>query len=50
MKVKQMILHSNLSKMRNKILPTCLEGNIGLDSLGEFSNNVPCGVFGAEMD
>ena len=27
MRVKQMILHSNLSKMRNKTLQTCLHGN-----------------------
>ena len=32
-----MIIHSNLSKMKNKFLPTCLQGN-NRDSLGEFSN------------
>ena len=41
-----MIIHSNLSKMKNKILPTCLKGNY-TDSLGEFSNT-SYGVFGAE--
>ena len=29
--------HSNLSKMKNKILPTCLKENYG-GSLGEFIN------------
>ena len=32
-----MIIHSNLSKMKNKILPSNLQGNYR-DSLGEFSN------------
>ena len=32
-----MIVHCNLSEMKNKILPTCLQGNYR-DSLGEFSN------------
>ena len=32
-----MVMHSNLSKMKHKILPTCLQGN-SRDSLGEFSN------------
>ena len=32
--------------MKNKILPTCLQGNYG-DSLGEFSNT-SCGVVGVE--
>ena len=27
MRIKQMIIHSNLSKMKNKILPICLQGN-----------------------
>ena len=40
-----MIIHSNLSKMKNNILPTCLQGN-HRDSLGEFSD-MPYGVFGA---
>ena len=37
MRIKQVILNSNLSQMKNKILPICLQGNYG-DSLGEFSN------------
>ena len=41
-----MIMHRKLSKMKNKILPTCLQGNC-TDSLGEFSNT-SYGVFGAE--
>ena len=41
-----MIIHSNLSKMKNKIVPTCLQGNYK-DSLGEFSNRSH-GVFGAK--
>ena len=32
-----MIMHTNLSKMKNQTLPTCLQGNYR-DSLGEFSN------------
>ena len=32
-----MIIHCNLSKIKNNILPTCLKGNYR-DSLGEFSN------------
>ena len=31
-----MIIHSNLSKMKNEILPTCLQGNCR-DNFGEFS-------------
>ena len=27
MRIKQMIIHSNLSKMKDKILLTCLQGN-----------------------
>ena len=48
MTIKQMIIHSKLyvSKMKDKILPTCLEGNYR-HSLGEFSNT-SYGVFGAE--
>ena len=43
-----MITHSNLSKMKDKTLPTCLQGNYR-DSLGEFSNTSPWhGVFGVE--
>ena len=38
-----MIIHSNLSKMKNEILPTCLYGNYR-DSLGEF-DNMSDGVF-----
>ena len=41
-----MIKHSDISKMKNKILPTCLQGNFR-DSLREFSNT-PNGMFGAE--
>ena len=41
-----MIMHRKLSKMKNKILPTCLQGNCG-DSLGEFSNT-SYGIVGAE--
>ena len=36
---------SNLSKMKNKILPICLQGNYR-DSLGEFSN-IAYDMFGA---
>ena len=32
-----MVIHSNLSKMKNLILPTYLQGNYR-DRLGEFSN------------
>ena len=46
MRIKQMIIHNNLSEMKNRILPTCLRGNYR-NSLGEFSNT-SCGVFGAE--
>ena len=38
-----MIIHSNLSKMKNIILPTCLQENYR-DSLGELSNT-SYGVF-----
>ena len=41
-----MIIHRKLSKMKNKILPTCLQGDNG-DSLGEFSN-ISSGIVGAE--
>ena len=41
-----MIIHRKLSKMKNKILPTCLKGNYG-QSLGEFSN-MSYGVVRAE--
>ena len=41
-----MIIHSNSSKMKNKILPTCLQGDYR-DSLGEF-NNTSRGMFVAE--
>ena len=43
-----MIIHRKLSKMKNTILPTCLQGNYR-DSLGEFSNITTYGVVGAEM-
>ena len=46
MRIKQMIIHRCFSKMKNKILLTCLQGNYR-DSLGEFSNK-SYGVFGAE--
>ena len=45
--MKQMIIHSNFSEMKNKILPTSLQGNYR-DSLGEFSN-ASYGVFGTEI-
>ena len=38
-----MIIHSNLAEMKNKTLPTCLEGKYK-DSLGEF------GEFGADCE
>ena len=41
-----MIIHSKLSTMKNKILPTCLLGNYR-HSLGEFSNTT-YGMFGTE--
>ena len=41
-----MIIHHNLSKIKNTILPTCLQEN-NRDSLGEFSNT-SYGVFMAE--
>ena len=41
-----MIIHCNLSQMKNKILPTCLQGNYR-DTLGEF-RNTSYGVLGAE--
>ena len=37
MRVEQMITHSSLFKMKNKVSPTCLQGKCR-DSLGEFSN------------
>ena len=46
MRIKQMIIHSNLSDMKNKTLQTCLQGNYR-DSLGEFSNT-SYDLFGAE--
>ena len=46
MRIEQMITHSNLSKMKNKILPICLQGNYR-DGLGEF-NNKSYGVLGAK--
>ena len=45
-RMKQMIIHSNLPKMKDKILPVCLKGNYR-DNLGEFSNT-SYGVFGAK--
>ena len=44
-RIKQIIIHSNLAKMKNKIVPTCLQRNYRY-SLGEFSNT-SYGVFGA---
>ena len=41
-----MIIHRKLSELKNKILPTSLQGNYG-DSLGEFSN-ISNGIVGAE--
>ena len=41
-----MIIHRKLSKMKNKILPTCLLGNYE-NSLEEFSN-ASYGIVGAE--
>ena len=35
-RIKQMIIHSNLSEIKSKILPTCLQGKYR-HSLGEFS-------------
>ena len=46
MRIKRMVIYRNISKMKNKILPTSLRGNFR-DSLGEFSN-VSYGMFGAE--
>ena len=40
-------IHSNLAKIKNKILPTSLQGNYR-DSLGEFSST-SCGVFEARF-
>ena len=45
-RVKQMIMYSILSKMKNKILPTCLQRNYR-NSLREFSKTL-YGVLGAE--
>ena len=41
-----MIIHSSLSEMKSKIVPTCLQGCYG-DSLGEFSSK-SYGLFEAE--
>ena len=46
MRIKQMIIHKNLSKLKNKLLPTSLQGN-NRDSLGEFSST-SYGEFAAE--
>ena len=46
MRIKQMIMHSNVSKMRNKLLPNLFRKKTK-DSLGEFSN-MSYGVFAAE--
>ena len=42
-----MIRHINFSQMRNKNLPTCLQGKFRRDSLGEFSSTSH-GMFEAE--
>ena len=47
MKIKQMIIHSTFFNMKNKILPTFLQGNYR-DNLGEFSNT-PYSVFEAQI-
>ena len=48
-----MIRHSNLSNIKNKILPTCLQGNYR-DSLREFCKinviHVQYGVVGADFN
>ena len=41
MRIRQMIIQNNLSKMKNKIFLTCLQGNYR-DSLGEFGNMSVC--------
>ena len=46
MRIKQMIIQCNLSKMKHKILPTCSQGNFR-DSIGGFSNTSN-GMSGAE--
>ena len=46
MRIKQLIIHSSLSKMKHKILPTYLQGNYK-ESLREFGSTL-YGVFGAE--
>ena len=46
LRIKQLIIYSNLSKMKNNLVPTCLQRNYR-DSLGEFSNT-SYGVFGAD--
>ena len=45
LRIKQIIIFNNLSKMKIEILPNCLQGNYR-GSLGEFSNTLS-GVFGA---
>ena len=44
-----MSMHSNMSKMKKKILSACLQENYQ-DSLGEFSKMSWHGMFGAERD
>ena len=41
-----MIIHRKISKMKNTILSTCLQGNY-VDNFGEFSNT-SYGVVGAD--
>ena len=46
MRIKQMIIHSKLSKMKDKTLRTCLQGNFR-DSSREFGK-MSYGLFGAD--
>ena len=46
MTIKQIITHNNFAKMKNTILPTCLQRSYR-DSLGEFSNT-SCGTLRGE--
>ena len=49
MRTKQMIIHNNLTEVKNKILPTFLQRDYRAN-LGELSNmsDVHCMAFGAE--
>ena len=46
MRIKQMIIHNNLSKIKSKILPTCLQRNYR--QFKEEFGNTSYDVFGAE--